>query len=156
MIPVDIFMAAILGLSLAILIVVTLISRMSTKRYQTEDKTVIEIIKLRNNWLGGSIVCLFMHYWCILYSILLTLIVLYLSCFEDTATPQIKVRVVLYSAVSLFINVLPYVINLKKISNKYRNAYIELIPTLNTLIYGYHFADAIEQGENEISQAFID
>ena len=156
MIFIDWFMLAVLGFSIIILVVVTFFSRMSTKPYRKENKLIADAIKLRNSWLSSSIICLFMHYWCILFSILLPLIVLYLSCFEDATSEEIKVRLVLYSALSLFINVLPYVINLKKISTKYRDAYLALVPALNTLTCHPSLADAVEKGEQEIDQAFVD
>lgn len=155
MLFIDHFMLAMVVFSIIILFVVTFVSRMSNKPYRKENRDIANAIKLRNSWLSSSIVCLFTHYWCILFSILLTLVVLYLSCFEDTNSNQIKVRLVLYSALSLFINILPYVINLKKISAKYRGAYLALVPSLNALTC-QPFANAIEKGEGEIDQAFTD
>lgn len=153
MLYVDWFMLFVAIFSVVILIIITVGARMPKKIYGNENKASIYAIKLRNSWLCSSIVCLFIHYWCILYSILLTLIVLYLSCFETTSQNEIKVRVVLYSALSLFTNVLPYVINLKKLSSKYRSAYMSILPMT---IEDPTLAKVVATAEVEISQAFIE
>lgn len=56
-------------------------------------------------------------------SILSTLIVLYIGCFEDTGITTIKARVILYSVLSLFTTIAPYVVNLLKLSKIYRKAF---------------------------------
>jgi hypothetical protein len=127
-----------------------LAARKPKKICGSENREPIYANKLANRWLCSSTVCLFLYYWCILYSILLTLIVLHLSCFE-TSTDQIKARIALYSALSLFTNILPYVINLKKMSSKYRSAYMSLLPMT---IEDSTLARVVVTAEINISQAF--
>ena len=124
-----------------------------TNRRQEAEKTIA--ITLRNAWLFSSIAFKVVYYWCILNSILSTLIVLHLGCFDmasGSSLPEIDIRgrLILYSAVSLFTTICPYVINFQKLSKKYRNAFnsIEL-----SLLSNSPYCEAIKEGENQISVA---
>ena len=155
MIFADWAMLVILFLSVGIFVAVTQTSKMPQKLYNNAQIADLKIaIKLRNAWLVSSIICLTVHYFCILYSILSTLIVLYLSCFEDATQSTIKARLILYSALSLFTNVLPYILNLKKLSTKYRQAYISILDPIHRCDTAFY--TELINAEVEISHAFED
>ena len=121
MIFVDWIMAVSFMVSIVLLVYIAIVSRRNEKFYS--DKATKLAVRQRNGYICSSAVFAFIHYWCILTSILSTLIVLYIGCFEDTNEQNIKVRMILYSALSLFTTICPYVVNLLKISRKYRKAF---------------------------------
>ncbi len=146
---VDITMIAVMLLAAVILVVCVLLSK---RGKMTEEDAYIKLgRKMRNRWLGSSLACLIVYYWCVLISLLSTLIVLYLGCFEDTGLTAIKGRMILYSAFSLFTTVCPYVVNFLKLSKKYRAAFCVVEEQL--LTQG-NIGEAIIAGEKIISTAF--
>ena len=146
----DIVMCVTLALTIVILFLTILLSK--RKRLVSTDDDMIKLAnKLRNNWLGSSIAFLIAQYWCVLISILSTLVVLYLGCFEDTTLVEIKARLILYSALSLFATICPYVVNFSKWSKKYRSAFYELE---KQLLSSNGLGKAIVEGERIINQAF--
>ena len=146
----DIVMCVTLALTIVILFLTILLSK--RKRLVSTDDDMIKLAnKLRNNWLGSSIAFLIAQYWCVLISILSTLVVLYLGCFEDTTLVEIKARLILYSALSLFATICPYVVNFSKWSKKYRSAFYELE---KQLLSSNDLGKAIAEGERIINQAF--
>ena len=156
---IDTVMVIFIVLSIAILMATTLMSRMSMrslpKNNLVKSQSLKTSIQLRNAWLSSSIICIVAHYWCILYSFFSTLAVLYLSCFDGADVVENKARIVLYSSMAFFINLLPYIINLKKLSQKYRDAYILIQGViLNTI--DQNVAKVAIAGEAEIKKAFDD
>ena len=137
--------------SVALLIQIVVTSRRSRKFYKADANRLA--IRQRNGYICSSVVYAFIHYWCILFSILSTLIVLYVGCFEDTSEAGIKARMILYSALSLFTTICPYVVNLLKISRKYRSAFLIMDEALNKET---SYADALCQCEKIISSGFDD
>ena len=140
--------------TLALTIVILFLTILLSKRKQvisTNDNLIKIANKLRNTWLGSSIAFLIAQYWCVLISILSTLIVLYLGCFEDTTLVVIKARLILYSALSLFATICPYVVNFSKWSKKYRLAFFELE---KQLLSSNDLGKAIVEGEKIINEAF--
>ncbi len=147
---VDIVMIATLGLTVFILFFTIILAKRRCV-ISSEDNFKKIATKLRNTWLGSSIAFVIVHYWCILISILSTLVVLYLGCFENTTLNEIKARLILYSVLSLFATICPYVVNFLKISKKYREAYIKVE---EKLLITSDLGKAIVEGENIISSAF--
>ena len=127
------------------------LSRMPDTAFGTDNNERLkDAVKVRNNWIGSNIAFLFFHYWCILFSILATIIVLYLSCFEQSNN-DVKARIMIYSALSLFTSILPYVVKMEKISKKYRMAYVTL---LKEILGNDSISKAIISGEKEINKGF--
>jgi len=147
---VDIVMIVTLILTIFILVLTVFLAKRRCIISSTDELLKITT-KLRNTWLGSSIAFLIVHYWCILISILSTLVVLYLGCFEDTTLIGIKARLILYSVLSLFATICPYVVNFLKISKKYREAFIKIEAQL---LISNDLGRAIVEGENIISSAF--
>ena len=148
---VDKVMIGVMILSAVILFVCVFLSRRG--KMINEDEYIKLGRKMRNRWLGSSLACLIVYYWCILISLLSTLIVLYLGCFENTGLTAIKGRMIIYSAFSLFTTVCPYVVNFLKLSKKYRSAFCIIEEQL--LTQG-DIGKAIIEGEKIISSAFED
>lgn len=146
---VDKVMIGVMLLSVVILVVCILLS--GRGKMANEDEITKLGRKLRNRWLGSSLACLIVYYWCVLISLLSTMIVLYLGCFEDTGLTAIKGRMILYSAFSLFTTVCPYVINFIKLSKKFRSAFCIVEEQL--LTQG-NVGSAIIAGEEIIATAF--
>ena len=76
----DIVMSVTLVLTIIILFSTILLAK-RRRLISTNDDLIKIATKIRNTWLGCSIAFLIAHYWCILISILSTLVVLYLGCF---------------------------------------------------------------------------
>lgn len=140
---------------LLISIVLFLYIVISSGRYKTIEKDTdkgesikAKAIKKRNNWLKGSIICIVFYYWCILCSIFSTLLVLHIGCYGNLDSPTDKTMVVLLSIVSIFTNVCPYIVDLKKMSKAYRKAFCIID---EAILKDEDLADAITQGENEIT-----
>ncbi len=146
---VDIVMIAVICLTASIIALTVLLSC----RWKMGDEDTIARLgrRLRNKWVGSCIAFLIVYYWCVLISILSTLIVLYLGCFEDATTTAIKGRLIMYSAFSLFTSVCPYVVNFQKISRKYRKAFCIIDAQL---LQQQGIVEAINLGEEIISSAF--
>ena len=123
------------------------------KYYIPETKVRVIAVKLRNMWLFSSIAFIIVYYWCVLYSILSTLIVVYLSCYSGDSIAESAPRIILLSTVSLFTTICPYVINLVKMSKKYRAAFYCVE---KALINNSGINEAIIEGEDLISSAFDD
>jgi hypothetical protein len=152
MLLVDRIMIYTLLLTVVVVILTTIVSRRSYKKYGINQKTEIDkaiAVRLRNSWLSSSIILVEIYYSCILISILSTLIVLHLGCFESTTDFAIKARLILYSISSLFTTICPYVVNFQKISNKYRQSFM-LIE--ESLLASTSYGDAINKGEKLISE----
>ncbi len=148
----DIVMCVTIALTIVILFLTILLSK--RKHLVSTDENMIKMAnKLRNNWLASGIAFLIAQYWCVLISILSTLVVLYLGCFEDTTLVEIKARLILYSALSLFATICPYVVNFSKWSKKYRLAFYELE---KQLLSSNDLGKAIVEGERIINQAFTE
>lgn len=105
-------------------------------------------IKKRNNWLKGSIICIGFYYWCILCSIFSTLLVLHIGCYGNMQDDADKIKLVLLSIVSIFTNVCPYIVDLKKMSKAYRKAFCVID---EAILKDKELSDAITKGENEIT-----
>lgn len=137
--------------SFVLLAYIIIVSRRSGKYY--DDKNAKLAIRQRNGYVCSSTVFAFIHYWCILMSILSTLMVLYIGCFEDVGEPNIKARMILYSALALFTNVCPFVVNLLKISRKYRQAFIIIE---KALVENDKYGEALAECEKMIAGGFDD
>lgn len=150
MLLVDWIMICTLLLTVVVVILTTIVSRRSYKRYGVNKKIEIEkaiAVRLRNSWLSSSIILVIIYYSCILISILSTLIVLHLGCFENTKEFLIKARLILYSISSLFTTICPYVVNFQKLSKKYREAFMSIE---EALLVSTSYSDAIKKGEDLI------
>ncbi len=113
------------------------------------EKTAIRIC---NNWLRASLIFITVHYMCVLCSIFSTLIVLHISCFENTMENAVKFRIVFLSILAIFTNICPFVIDFKKMSKCYREAFIILDNAILTNITNKQdLANAITDGEKKIS-----
>ena len=144
----------IITLVLTVLILFLTVFISGRKHLVSNNDDLVEIaMKLRNTWLGSSIAFLIVHYWCVLISILSTLVVLYLGCFEDTTLVEIKARLILYSALSLFATICPYVVNFMKLSKKYRLAFCKIE---EQLLNKNDIGKAIIEGEKIILSGFED
>lgn len=148
---VDKTMVAVMILTVIIMASTILLSRRGKMSDENEYTKLGR--KFRNNWLGSSLACLIVYYWCVLISLLSTMIVLYLGCFEDTGLAAIKGRIILYSVFSLFTTVCPYVVNFLKLSKKYRAAFCIIE---EQLMKQGDIGKAIIEGEKIISTAFDD
>lgn len=148
---VDIVMIVTLIMTFLIMVSTVYLSRRKKTPLEDVDNQIAIAVKLRNTWLGSSIAFLIAYYWFVLMSILSTLIVLYLGCFENTSLFEIKARLILYSAMSLFTTICPYVVNFLKISRKYRLAFCTLE---EQLLMKNDLGNAIIEGEKIIVSAF--
>lgn len=137
--------------SLLILAVITCVSR-RPRNYYGKDADKLAV-RQRNGYVCGAVVFAFIHYWYILTSILSTLIVLYIGVFEETGTTDIKARIVLYSVLSLFTTICPFVVNLLKISKKKREAF-RIIE--GELLKETKFGEALMRCESIIAEGFDD
>lgn len=151
MLTVDWIVVAAMALSIIILVGTNIDATRGKKYYP--DNVDPMALRQRNCYLHSSIIFAFMHYWCILFSILSTLIVLYIGCYEETNLFSIKNRIILYSSLSLFTTICPYVVNLIKISRKYRLAF-NIIE--GALLGNGDYADALKKGEQLITDGFED
>ncbi len=116
--------------------------------YNKNNNIRDKAIKKRNNWLKGSIISIGFYYWCILCSIFSTLLVLHIGCFGDLEQTDDKITLVILSIVSIFTNVCPYIIDLKKMSKAYRKAFCIID---DAILKDKDLAEAIANGEKEIS-----
>lgn len=73
-------------------------------------------------WLKSYIIWLVVHYWMAASSILATSITIYITSGEEIN----KNKIIFYSIISLFVSIMSYVLNPKRISSGYRNAYQEI------------------------------
>lgn len=119
------------------------------ERYPMQEDDTIKnsAIKRRNIWLRSSIIWLCVYYWLILNSILTTVVVLYISCYENMELPEMQVRIFFYSVISLFSSICPYIVNLQEVSKAYRRAYRILD---EALVLNKDFTNAIIDGEKII------
>ncbi len=147
----DWIMVVELGISIALWAYIFITSKRSM-RYFGEGVSKLAV-KQRNCFLRSSLTFQFIHYWCILTSILSTLIVLYIGCFEDTNEKSIKARMILYSALSLFTTIAPYAVQLLKISKKYREAYCVI---QEALLDGDQYASAHKESETLIASGLFE
>lgn len=108
-------------------------------------------ISKRNNWIRTSVIWISLYYWLVLNSILTTLIVLYISCYEDMGLDSMKMRVFTYSAISLFSSVCPYVMNIQGVAKAYRKAFMGLDYAIMT---NSDLAEAIKTGEGIIDDSY--
>ncbi len=119
-----------------------------------DEKRQVEMVRLaiirRNIWLKTSIIWMCLYYWLVLNSILTTLIVLYVSCYEDMNLRDMKVRVFAYSAISLFSSICPYIVNMLNVSLAYRSAY-RLID--DAILSNENIVKMMQEGENIIADA---
>lgn len=139
---------------LVISILLFLFVLISSGHYKERDKDKgirYKAIKKRNNWLKSSIISIGFYYWCILCSIFSTLIVLHIGCYGNMQNPDDKIKLVLLSIVSIFTNVCPYIIDLKKMSKAYRKAFCIIE---EAILKDKGLEDAITKGEEEISIVF--
>lgn len=151
MILCDWIMVVELGISIVLLIYILLVST-RPKRFFGEGASDLAV-KQRNCFLRSSLIFRFILYWCILTSLLSTLIVLYIGCFEDTNATRIKARMILYSALSLFTTIAPYVVNLLKLSNRFREAYCVIH---EELLEGDKYSGALKKCEELITSGLSD
>lgn len=114
-----------------------------------EDKSKIMAIKKRNIWIRTSVIWLALYYWLVLNSVLTTLIVLYISCYRDMTLESMQIRVFMYSALSLFSAICPYIVNMLDVSKAYRSAFRGLDNAIN--LKG-DLAKAICEGEEMIAK----
>ncbi len=125
-----------------------LISSGNYKERDNDKNIRDKAIKKRNNWLKATIISIGFYYWCILCSIFSTLLVLHIGCYGDMQSSGDKIKLVLLSVVSLFTNVCPYIIDLKKMSKAYRKAFCIID---DAILKDKGLPDAITKGEKEIS-----
>ena len=144
MIYADIAIIVFLILSICVFIYVIITSR----RYR-KSNTDIEFYakKVCNRWLKSSVLCITVYYWCILCSIFSTLTVLHISCFEGAITLGVKYRIIFLSILAIFTSICPYVVDLKKMSKLYRNAFRVLD---EAILNNGNLKEAINKGEDEI------
>lgn len=109
--------------------------------------TKTDAIKIRNNWLRASVLCITIYYWCILCSIFSTLTVLHISCFEEAIDNVLKYRIIFLSILSIFTSICPYVVDLKQMSKVYRKAFRILD---EEILKDGNLEEAITLGEQEI------
>lgn len=117
---------------------------------EEEDIKRKEAFEKRKIWIRSSIIWLSIYYWLILNSILTTLLVLYISCYENMGVNEMQARVFFYSVISLFSSICPYVVNLQEISKAYRKAYRVLD---KALVLNENLAEALVEGEKIIYSA---
>lgn len=89
----------------------------------TGDSTIDYYIKIKNKYMHYSIIFLGAFYWLTLFSLLSTIIVIYLS---SLAPGDNTGRVFLYSVISLLCTIINFVMNLRDISTAYRESTIIL------------------------------
>ena len=123
-----------------------------TNKSILQDTGKIEkaILKRRNIWLKSSIIWLSLYYWVVLNSILTTLFVIYISCYEDMTKDEMRVRIFFYSSVSLFLAICPYIVNMMDVSKAYRKAYCLLDDAINSQ---GNIINAMKEGECLIAEA---
>lgn len=80
-----------------------------------------------------------------------TLIVLYISCYENMQDVEMQVRVFAYSAISLFLSISPYVFNLLGLAKAYRKAFRVLDYAITT---NGDIGNAMKEGEEIIDGGF--
>ena len=145
---VDIVMLSSIIISIVIFCFI-IIPRRTKKQYDSGISTIAR--KLRNSWLRYSLICIFMYFWCILFSILCTLLVLHISCFSTDFGPSVRARIIIYSIISIFTTICPYIVDLKALSKAYREAFRQLD---TALLKNTSLEDAIEKGEELINEKF--
>lgn len=118
---------------------------------KSETKRFIAI-KKRNIWIRTSIIWHSLYYWSTLNSILSTLIVLYISCYGNMQDNGMRIRVFVYSALSLFSSICPFVVNLGNVARAYRTAY-NLVD--KALSMDGNLGEAVSKGEDIITSAHI-
>lgn len=144
MIYADMAIIAFFILSICVFIYVIITSR-KYRKSNTDIK--IEARKICNRWLKASVLCITVYYWCILCSIFSTLTVLHISCFEGAITTGVKYRIIFLSILAIFTSICPYVVDLKKMSKLYRNAFRILD---EAILKNDNLEEAINKGEDEI------
>ena len=119
-------------------------------RIETEDWLKKLAVSKRNIWIRSSVIWMSLYYWLVLNSILTTLIVLYISCYEDMGDTGMRIRVFAYSAISLFSSICPYIVNMLDVSKAYRAAFRVVD---NIILSDGDLREAIRKGEEIIDGA---
>ena len=147
---IDYIIIGFLGISIFLFLYVFITS--GKYKEKGKDTNIREkAIKKRNSWLKSSIISIGFYYWCILCSIFSTLLVLHIGCYGDMQESYDKIRLVLLSVVSIFTNVCPYMIDLKKMSKAYRKAFCIIE---EAILKNKGLVEAMAEGEQEISIVF--
>ncbi|MCC8050878.1 MAG: hypothetical protein LIP10_09520 [Clostridiales bacterium] len=107
--------------------------------------------KARNSWLIVSWVWQSMYYLMIIGSLLCTIIVLYVSCYMDINNDGVVGRIFIYSAFSIVFGMVPYMVDIKKISSAFHAAHRLANESLLT---GDGIAEALIKGEELIRESF--
>lgn len=120
------------------------------KPFSSDQREYIELaVNKRNIWIRSSIVWFVIDNWLSLNSILTTILVLYLSCFNQNEATA-KQKIFFYSSISLFCAICPYVLKTKNNSMAYRDAYREVA---SAILGGSDLKSAIIRGEDIIKKA---
>lgn len=115
-------------ISIALAVVAVILIYASNKpagsmKADTGDRTIDYYIKIKNKYMHGSIIFLGAFYWLTLFSLLSTIIVIYLS---SLAHGDNTGRIFCYSVISLLCTIINFVMNLRDISMAYRESAIIL------------------------------
>ena len=121
------------------------------RKSDTKDENKKVAITKRNVWIKSSIIFSALYYWTVLSSIMTTLIVLYISCYENMDDAGMRERVFLYSAISLMLSIIPYVVNLLGLSKAYRKAFLIMEKAITS---NEKIEEAIKNGEEIIDDSF--
>ena len=138
------------GIALLILIGGSILHCCGNMKIKTDDSLLKFAVVKRNTWIRASIIWISLYYWLVLNTILTTLIVLYISCYENMEEPGMKIRIFAYSAISLFSSVCPYIVNMLDVSKAYRRAFRILD---NAILSGNNLKEAIRVGEETIDNS---
>ena len=147
----DWIMVAEVGISIFLLVCILCKSVRPQALYG--DSVTKLAVKQRNLILCSSLVFRFIHYWCILTSLFSTIIVVYIGCYEEIGEQSTITRIILYSALSLFTTIAPYVVNLLKLANKFREAYFIIE---EALLKECKFGDSMIESEKLITDGLKD
>ena len=138
-----------IGICSALLICCGIVMLCGKYPVPNDDEVKRNAVIKRNIWIRTSAIWLCFYYWLVLNSILTTLIVLYISCYENMNLEDMKIRVFAYSAISLFSSVCPYIVNILDVSRAYRRAF-RLID--DAIFSNGNMANALRKGEKIIEK----
>lgn len=141
---------SIVGIILAVLTMLISCSLAGTMKADTNDKVIDFYIRVKNKHIKTSIFYLALYYWLTLFSLISTIIVVYLS--TEGATVDVK-RIFFYSVVSLFCTIVNFVVNLRDTSMMYRECFIKLERAINETKMKKHLS---EDGSNDMYKLIYD
>lgn len=139
----DLFLIIVNVIGIIIAVVVYCVPKGHVKSHNDTEMKKHGIL-LAKVWLRSSIVWIEFHYWLTANAILTTLLIPFL--FDEES----KVRVCVYSACSLLATIVPMVINFRKYSSVYSEAFNILNDSLEA--GDARITSAIKEGEHVIAQ----